>query len=202
MPEKSIILVNRRDGLTREQFRGHYEQIHVPLALEWFGFAKYVRNHVVSEGASFDCLAEFWPHDPAQVGRAAQAAVDIFAEDDALFMRPERRAGLVDEAHLAGPPRIFDPPRTAKTIFLLTGSDPQALAAWARAEVDCGRALRITVDRPRPGAGNLGEIAIVHVWTGDRRVTAPPGATEGATVFASDTAEAVLTAARQTLKQQ
>jgi len=176
---KSITIVRRRADLSRPAFRVHYEEHHAPLGVAWFGFDRYVRNHVADDGADpgFDCIAEFWPTDAAQIGRALQAAGTLFDEDDARFMSPERRSGVVEEVLLAGPPRAVDPDGTVKRIDLIDAAtlpDPGELARWAQAEVDAGRAVRIALDRPTAGMGNLDGIALLYRWDciGD---TPPPG---------------------------
>ena len=188
--------------MSRDAYRAHYEDRHVPLALEWFGFDKYVRNHVVAGEPGFDCVAEFWPHDPEQVARAGVAAGQIFAEDDALFMRDERRAGAVDETHLAGPARDFDAPGTPKTVLLVEGGKTDAaVSAWAAGEVSADRAARITADVPRPNGGTLGDTLVLHVWTTANALQPPPRTVVSrAETLVFDTPSAVLEAARSRLK--
>ena len=61
---KAIALLKRKPGLSREEFVSHYEEVHVPLILKHStGIAKYVRNFVVSDGATetdYDCITELW----------------------------------------------------------------------------------------------------------------------------------------------
>ena len=47
---KLLSVKTRREGSTREAFRKHYEERHVPLGLGFidrFRWRKYVRNHVL-----------------------------------------------------------------------------------------------------------------------------------------------------------
>lgn len=62
---KAIALIKRKPGLSREEFRRHYEEVHAPLILAHAPhIVKYVRNHViVSRGADdppFDSVTELW----------------------------------------------------------------------------------------------------------------------------------------------
>lgn len=168
---KSITIVRRRGDLSRAAFRAHYEEHHAPLGVAWFGFDRYVRNHVADAepDPGFDCIAEFWPTDPAQIGRALEAAGTLFDEDDARFMSPERRSGMVEELLLAGPPRGVDPVGTVKRIDLLDAATlPEAaeLRRWAEAEVEAGHAARIALDRPSAGMGNLDGLVLLYRWGG------------------------------------
>ena len=43
---KSVCLLTRRAGTTREAFRDYYETQHCRLGMKYFPFAKYLRNHV------------------------------------------------------------------------------------------------------------------------------------------------------------
>lgn len=102
---KSVEMIKRKPGLSREEFRRYYEEVHAPLAVKHFGryYARYVRNyvrrHVRGEEPQFDCITEIWFKD----ARAAQSLVDdlggsgasdgyvtelgrIFREDEERFM--------------------------------------------------------------------------------------------------------------------
>lgn len=176
---KSITIVRRRDGLSRAAFRDYYEAHHAPLGIAWFGFDRYVRNHVAGDApdAGFDCIAEFWPSDLDQIGRAIAAAGTVFEADDARFMSPERKGGTVEEWLLAGAPRVVDPSGTRKRIDLMeqaTLPDLAELRRWAQAEVAAGRADRISIDLPVAAMGNLDGIALLYRWSCDGDAL-PPG---------------------------
>ncbi len=52
-----MLLVNRKAGVSREEFRRHYEDVHAPLAARHLQhLVRYVRNYVSDQLRSdFDC---------------------------------------------------------------------------------------------------------------------------------------------------
>jgi uncharacterized protein (TIGR02118 family) len=46
---KSLSLLTREDGLTREQFMKHWVEVHAPLAHRVPGLRRYVQSHIVEE---------------------------------------------------------------------------------------------------------------------------------------------------------
>jgi uncharacterized protein (TIGR02118 family) len=65
---KEILLIKRREGLSREEFSQQYEEVHAPLILKHCPTIKrYVRNYVAStlgaEEPDFDCITEVWYED-------------------------------------------------------------------------------------------------------------------------------------------
>lgn len=61
---KFMVMMKRKPGITREEFRKYYEEVHAPAALARFPIRRYVRNYImVPPGApepDFDCITEFW----------------------------------------------------------------------------------------------------------------------------------------------
>jgi hypothetical protein len=176
---KNVILVNRRDGMTRDAYREHYENVHAPLGAKYFHFHKYVRAHVVEaddDPAEFDCYGEFWPAASAEEtaellkGPVAQIMID----DRAKFMHTRRTGGNVEEILLAGAPRGIEPPRSRREILLLRRRPEAsreafdaALRELAEQLVVAKRARRVILDRPVPGGPGLGNIqadGILQVW--------------------------------------
>lgn len=104
---KTIALIHRKEGVSREEFARHYEESHAPLALKLFPqIKKYVRNHVVDvpemEGPEFDCISEFWfdsIEDAMAVAELAQAeAGQAIRDDEDKFMNSSKTVSvMVDE---------------------------------------------------------------------------------------------------------
>ena len=76
---KSVGLLTRRDGLTREDFVKHWLEVHAPLAHAVPGVRRYVQSHIVEErtrpdipttAVVIDGIAELWYDDRAAMERA------------------------------------------------------------------------------------------------------------------------------------
>jgi hypothetical protein len=89
-----LAFIRRLPGVSRDAFRAHYEEIHVPTALPTLGgITAYVRHHVREEihGApGFDCMTQFDYRDGAAV-RDAFARIegpqgDAIRRDELSFM--------------------------------------------------------------------------------------------------------------------
>ncbi len=107
---KSMTLIKRKPGLSREEFIKHYEEVHAPLALKHFPtFKRYVRNYVITlpgaEEPEFDCITEIWFGDIEGAMAVTEALGDykteigrVFLDDEEKFMdRGSRVSFLVDE---------------------------------------------------------------------------------------------------------
>ena len=121
---KVVLLVRRKPGISREEFRRYYESRHAPLAASQLrSCVRYVRNFVVEDVAGdpdFDCVTEFWyeadgPWSEARQHIASEAGRRTLADDEAEFMdRDSMRVVVVAECETA----IDSPaqPITAPTI--------------------------------------------------------------------------------------
>jgi hypothetical protein len=69
MPQKMIVMVKRKPGLTPEQFRDGYENSHSRIAVELFGhlWAEYRRNYI-GRGQAFAAPRESGPDGPDEIG--------------------------------------------------------------------------------------------------------------------------------------
>lgn len=102
---KLVMLVSRRDGISFEAFRDHYEKVHAPLAQSKFSrLRRYVRNYVAPDANQpdppFDCMTELWFDDMAALqAQSAETRGDPELEaDEALFMDKKRTCTFtVDE---------------------------------------------------------------------------------------------------------
>jgi uncharacterized protein (TIGR02118 family) len=92
---KAIALLKRKPGLSPEQFRNHYEEVHAPLAKRLFPFIrKYVRNYVTTAPFSsagrepkFDCITEEWFDNM----EAFQTMMDIYASETGRPIREDEK---------------------------------------------------------------------------------------------------------------
>jgi hypothetical protein len=149
---KALALMPRRPDLTRAQFRDYYETRHTPLALRYFRFHKYVRNHLMTAAdIGFDCISEFWPRDLAKTYALMQGNVgEVMREDERQFTdQPRIVSSPCTEILLAGAPRPNDATGTLKLALLArTTLDAAGLAgaleSWAREGARPARS--VTVD--------------------------------------------------------
>jgi uncharacterized protein (TIGR02118 family) len=69
---KTIALIKRKAGISKQDFVKHYEEVHAPLALKHLPMIrKYVRNHICetpgTKDLGFDCITELWLDNNADV---------------------------------------------------------------------------------------------------------------------------------------
>ena len=191
---KILSVKTRRSDSTREAFRRHYEEWHVPLGLGFidrFRWRRYVRNHVVAVhrgSVDFDCLTEFWvgSRSDQESTRAFAATPDFrtFDEDDLRFLDVSRRFSCeLSESHVAGPTPDRARPGDRKLAALFArpaGVDPARFAASIDAELRrlVGAGLPsgawLVLDR-REGDGDLaaarpGEFAAIVSLGGTARI--------------------------------
>lgn len=139
MTLKALALMPRRPDLTREQFRRYYETRHTPLALRYFRFRKYVRNHLLTApDIGFDCVSEFWPRRMDATFALMQTNVgERMHEDERQFTdQPRIVSGRCEEVQLAGDSRGDDETGTRKLALLLrttldTATLTGSLRSWA-----------------------------------------------------------------------
>ncbi len=89
-----LAFIRRLPGVSRDAFRSHYEEIHVPIALPFLtGTRGYVRHHVREElygRTDFDCMTRFEYPDPATVRavfeRTEGPQADAIRRDERTFM--------------------------------------------------------------------------------------------------------------------
>jgi uncharacterized protein (TIGR02118 family) len=109
---KLTMLIRRKQGMTRAQFREYYETRHIPLAeAHTPHLVGYKRNFIVGQFAGedqFDCITEFWfdvEGDYAELRGALfpPEVTALMAEDEANFIdRSKSQLFLIEET--ASPP--------------------------------------------------------------------------------------------------
>jgi len=107
---KAIALLKRKQGITLEEFRRRYEEVHAPMAVRLFPtMTKYVRNYVISApfapGAGepeFDCITEecFDNQEDFQAWRdiAFGEAGRAIRDDERNFLHRKRTVYLLVDA--------------------------------------------------------------------------------------------------------
>jgi uncharacterized protein (TIGR02118 family) len=89
-----LAFIRRLPGVSRDAFRTHYEEIHVPIALPFLtGTSGYVRHHIREElygKADFDCMTRFEYPDAAVVRavfeRIEGPQAEAIRRDERTFM--------------------------------------------------------------------------------------------------------------------
>ena len=114
----------RLPSVSRDEFRDHYEQIHVPTALPILGGTQtYVRHHVREElhgTPPFDCMTLFVYPDPATIAAvfarvAGPEAAAVHADEDTFMSVATSFYFPVD----AGPAWQATPERAARELALV-----------------------------------------------------------------------------------
>jgi len=113
---KLTMLIRRKQGMTREQFREYYETRHIPLAeAHTPHLVGYKRNFIVNQFAGedqFDCITEFW-FDVK--GNYADLRGTLFppqvtammAEDEANFIDRSKSQLFLIEEHASLPENLL-----------------------------------------------------------------------------------------------
>jgi len=87
---KFIVVCHRRPGLSRDEFRHYFRDVHGPLAMAVPHVSRYVQNFVVPDSGEgvppWDAVIEFWFAD-----RAAY---------DAAWGSPEGKSAAADNSNL------------------------------------------------------------------------------------------------------
>ena len=117
---KAVFLIKRKPGLSPEEFRNHYENVHIPLAMKYIGhlLLDYRRNYpqalvVDPAGAAlqgeatraycdYDCITEMWVEKEQDLAEMAAIfgspeVAPILAEDEARFLDSKNAVMIMSE---------------------------------------------------------------------------------------------------------
>lgn len=106
---KGIALLKRKPGVSLEEFRKHYEEVHAPLATRLFPtIRRYVRNYVArvvspvgAAEPAFDCVTEQWFDSmeglQAMLDASAGEAGRAIRDDEKKFLDRTKTVYLIVE---------------------------------------------------------------------------------------------------------
>lgn len=110
---KVLIFLKRRPGLSIEEFRAYYENVHAKLCAKYaVGARRYLRRYVdplpqpltgSTEEMAFDVITELWFDDRAVYETVLKYAArgtlppDVLADEEHLFDRSKSRFSTVIE---------------------------------------------------------------------------------------------------------
>lgn len=192
---KSVCLLTRREGTTRQAFREYYETTHAPLGMKYFPFRKYLRNHIIdaSGDTDFDVIMECYFDDQINVsGVDAGEVRAIMDVDEKRFMNQRMiRSARVEERVLGGSPIGIAPPGTRRQMLLFSAADPAALNAWGADLTTMPGVARVSLDTAQQQVGNYAGspyAAILSLWFAGTEgklvpLTAPAGVKLEATIL-------------------
>ena len=91
---KLVYCIRRKQGLSPDEFRRYWAEVHGPIGARIPGLRKLVQSHAIrvsgdDRPSDFDGMAELWFDDVAALVRARQS--------------PEWQASTADEAHFVDP---------------------------------------------------------------------------------------------------
>jgi uncharacterized protein (TIGR02118 family) len=139
---KSVCALTRREDFKRDTFQAYYENSHAVLAIKYFPFRHYVRNHVVeTPDAGFDTLSEFWSENIEAAATLMNGPVgDIMRADEERFMDRSRitPAGVQEHVLSAGASTDADACRFA-ALLDWDAEQPNAQAALLEWATDVAR---------------------------------------------------------------
>jgi uncharacterized protein (TIGR02118 family) len=93
---KLVYCICRKQGLSRDEFRRYWAEVHGPIGARIPGLRKLVQSYAIpvsgeARQRDFDGMAELWFDDVSALARARQS--------------PEWQASTADEAHFVDPAR-------------------------------------------------------------------------------------------------
>lgn len=94
---KMVVVLHKKDGMSREDFRAYWRDVHGPIGARMPGVRKYVQNHVVADGAPFDGIAEMWFDSPADMQAAFSSEAALEAARDVANFLASQQVVLVEE---------------------------------------------------------------------------------------------------------
>jgi hypothetical protein len=180
--EKTIYFFRRKEGLSREDFREHYVQVHSPLGLRnCLLLEGYAVNLVLSEG-EFDAVTMLWSSSMTDFtdldkGYAKPEDRDeIIADEKTFFRHPHRLSVMVDEEVVLGDGVVPSALRGGKLISVYAPGDnlPPPTPAAARVIDNVVREVQMVEGTGSALTAYLGVIREIWLPESEAPATAGP----------------------------
>ena len=100
---KLVYCICRKQGLSRDEFRRYWAEVHGPIGARIPGLRRLVQSYAIPVSgdavpSDFDGMAELWFDDVSALARARQTPEwQVSTADEAHFVDPARRASFVSE---------------------------------------------------------------------------------------------------------
>jgi uncharacterized protein (TIGR02118 family) len=146
---KCLCALTRRPDVSRAEFQHYYEANHAPLAIKYYPFRRYVRNHLLdAEDIGFDTISEYWADDFAALGQLSNGpAGEIMQADERKFMDSSKVSPGAADEHLlsAGDSACPHGQRSAVLIDWSDGGDTtrDAVLAWGKSIAGASRGVSL-----------------------------------------------------------
>ncbi len=100
---KIVVVLYRKEGMSRQEFRTYWRDVHGAIGARMPGVRHYVQNHALADGAPFDGIAEMWFDSPADMQTAftSEAAQDA-ARDVPNFLS-KQQVVMIEEVEMELP---------------------------------------------------------------------------------------------------
>jgi uncharacterized protein (TIGR02118 family) len=97
---KVIVLLRKKDGMSSDDFRRHWQEVHGPIALRMPGLKHYIQNHAAGDQPPYDGIAELWFDSPADMQAAFTSEAAGDAARDASNFLADQQVVLVEEVQM------------------------------------------------------------------------------------------------------
>jgi uncharacterized protein (TIGR02118 family) len=100
---KVIVFLKKKDGMSSDDFRRHWLEVHGPIAQRLPGLKHYVQNHAAGDDPPCDGIAELWFDSPADMQAAFTSEAAAEAARDADNFLADQQVILVEEIQMPIP---------------------------------------------------------------------------------------------------
>lgn len=97
---KVIVLLRKKDGISSDDFRRHWRDVHGPIAMRMPGLKHYVQNHAAGDDPPYDGIAELWFDSPADMQAAFTSEAAAEAARDAPNFLASQELAIVEEVQM------------------------------------------------------------------------------------------------------